>query len=91
MQAPARTITVNVLLFAAYRETLGQRQIDLDVPAGSTPDDVFRLLAERQPGMSRLRDFTTFAVNREVVSAETRLSDGDELALLQPVSGGNGA
>ena len=55
---------------------------------GSTPEDVFRELAQREPRLAMFRTYTTFAVNREMVSADTVLGDGDELALLQPVSGG---
>lgn len=88
MHSATTTLTIRVLLFAVFRETLGDRQIELAAPVGSTPEDIFRLLEERRPDMSALRPYTTFAVNREVVSADTVLKDGDELALLQPASGG---
>ena len=81
-------MTIRVLLFASFRELVGESRLDLDVPEGCTADDVFRMLEGRHPGLSALRDFTTFAVNRAVVGAGTTLQAGDELAFLQPVSGG---
>ena len=80
---------MRVLLFAAFREAIGRRQIELSLPTGATPDDVFNSVAAQASGVANLRPFTTFAVNREVVSADTRLSDGDEIAFLQPASGGD--
>jgi molybdopterin converting factor subunit 1 len=88
MQAQVRTITVRVLLFAAYRETMGERELELEAPPDCTLADLYGLLEERRPAMSKLRGYTTFAVNREVVPPRTVLRDGDEVALLQPVSGG---
>ena len=79
---------IRVRLFATHRELTGESLLDLDVPEGSTPEDLFRLLAVRNPAVSALRPYTTFAVNREVVEASTPLRQGDEVAFLQPVSGG---
>ncbi|MGH2442566.1 MAG: MoaD/ThiS family protein [Chloroflexota bacterium] len=79
---------VRVLLFASHRELFGQRQLELDIPSSSTPQDLFAILEERQPGLTRFRRYTAFAVNREVVGPDTELHAGDEIALLQPASGG---
>jgi molybdopterin synthase catalytic subunit len=89
MQDSALTITIRVLLFAAYRETVGEKEIQLEAPTGSTPDDVYRALEDQHPALTRLRNYTTFAVNRAVRPSDTPLADGDEVALLQPVSGGD--
>lgn len=81
-------IAIHVLLFAAHRETLGTNRIDVSVPESSTVEQVFQLLCVREPRLAALRPWTSFAVNREVADPTTRLHAGDELALLQPVSGG---
>jgi sulfur-carrier protein len=83
-------VQVQVLLFAAHREVLGESRVHLSVPAGADLEALFGALVTRVPRMAELRSFTTFAVNREMVDASTVLHDGDEVALLQPVSGGNG-
>lgn len=81
---------IHVLLFAAFREVLGSKHLDLEVPEGATVDDAFRALEHDENRLSGLRPYTTFAVNRQVVSADHRLESGDEVAFLQPVSGGSG-
>jgi molybdopterin converting factor small subunit len=79
---------VSVLLFASFREMLGTGRLEIDAKEGESLQDVFRALEEREPRLRALRPFTTFAVNREVVDPDTPIRDGDEIALLQPVSGG---
>lgn len=79
---------IHVLLFASHREIAGRNRLEFDLPDGARAGDVYdRLLAEC-PGLDRLRRYTSFALNREVVPPDAPLHDGDEVALLQPVSGG---
>lgn len=81
-------MTIQLLLFAAHRELAGRSRLTLEVPWGATPDDVFRMLATETPDLQALRSSTSFAINREMVAASVPLAPGDELAFLQPVSGG---
>ncbi|HZT97191.1 MAG TPA: molybdenum cofactor biosynthesis protein MoaE [Chloroflexota bacterium] len=81
-------MNITVKLFARHREITGQSQVRLDLDDGASVDDAFRALTQRYPALSSTGSFTTFARNRQVVGADTALADGDELALLQPVSGG---
>jgi len=83
-----RETRVCVLLFAAYRELLGTSRLELTMPRGATLQDVYRALVVREPRLSQLRGSTTFALNREVVPPGSTVREGDEIALLQPVSGG---
>ncbi len=83
-----QSIRIKLLLFAAYREIFGTRQAELAVPAGITLNDLFTLLEYDHPSLSALRSATTFAVNREVRPVDAVLKAGDEVAFLQPVSGG---
>jgi molybdopterin converting factor small subunit len=76
------------LLFASHREAVGRSTIEIDVPERATLSQLFEELESQSPGLSPLRPFTTYAVNREVAPPSTVLHDGDEVALLQPVSGG---
>ena len=79
---------VKVMIFASHREIMGTGMLELEVPDGATLDDLFDRLVARQPDLFALRRFTSFAVNREIVESSTRLASGDEVALIQPVSGG---
>jgi len=45
-------------------------------------------LAEQLPSLSALVQRTAYAINRSYVTPNTTLNDGDELALIPPVSGG---
>ncbi|HZU13169.1 MAG TPA: MoaD/ThiS family protein [Chloroflexota bacterium] len=80
---------VSVLLFAAYREIVGQSRIELNLPEGATAEDVYDQLQTGHPRLRDARASTTFAVNRQVVDPEYTLHGGDEVALLQPASGGS--
>ena len=81
-------MNVRVRLFARYRELAGASELDLDVPAKSTALDVFDRVAERFPDMRSMRDSTLMAIDADYVRPHTELRDGEELALMPPVSGG---
>lgn len=81
-------VSIIVLLFAAYRERVGAPRLALTLPSGATAADAFVAAGDLYPALRPLRDFTTFAVNREVVAPDHPLDSGDEVAFLQPVSGG---
>ena len=81
-------IRLHLRFFASVAESLGQRERDISVPAGSTPRQVFLRLADEQPALARLADYVSFARNQEFVPADTPLCDADELAFIPPVSGG---
>lgn len=80
---------ITLLLFASHRELAGTGRMVLDVAPGSTAGDLYDMLQDSHPRLGALRPYTTFAVNREVVEPATRLHPGDEVAFLQPASGGS--
>jgi molybdopterin converting factor small subunit len=67
---------------------VGAGRLSLELSDGSTLNELFNLLASEHPALTSLRPYTSFAVNREVVDPLTILRAGDEVALIQPVSGG---
>ena len=74
---------VAVRLFAGLRELAGIRATEIELPAGSTAADVWPALAlgTEPPGL-------LIAVNRSYAARDSALEDGDEVALIPPVSGG---
>jgi molybdopterin converting factor subunit 1 len=74
---------IAVRLFAGLRERAGTRRVDLELPDGSSLEQVWPALGlgEEPPGL-------LLAVNREYADRAAPLSDGDEVALIPPVSGG---
>lgn len=73
---------VTVRLFAGIRERAGHSQVELEDV--TRVDDIWpRLdLGSEPPGL-------LYAVNREYVERGHELADGDEVALIPPVSGGS--
>lgn len=80
---------ITVLLFAAHREAAGTAALALTVPPGATAGDVWPLLIGRHPALRRTAPPTAVAVNDQVQPADRPLADGDRVALIAPVSGGD--
>lgn len=81
-------IRINLLLFASVAEAVGQRQLTVDVSPGTTAREALRLLGQEIPELCRRVDYVSFARNQEFVGGDAELEDGDELAVIPPVSGG---
>jgi MoaE-MoaD fusion protein len=81
-------VDVTVRLFAVLREQAGAGTLDLHLSEGATVADAITEL-RRGPlsGLPERAPFVT-AVAREYVGTDHLLADGDELALVPPVSGG---
>ena len=75
---------VDVRLFAALRERAGSATVAVELVDGATVGDVWPLLAlgDEPPGM-------LYAVNRAYADRAEELSEGDEVAVIPPVSGGD--
>lgn len=79
---------VTVQLFARLRELAGESEIVCDVSAGATVDDVWHELVARHPDLAPFAGAVSSAVNEEFARRATPVSDGDTVAFLPPVSGG---
>ena len=79
---------VKVLFFASCRDIAGCREKDWEIPEEATVGDLKDRLVAVYGGLERLRDSLAVAVNTEYADDSTVLSDGDEVALIPPVSGG---
>jgi molybdopterin converting factor subunit 1 len=79
-------ICVRVRLFASYREAAGTGQLEVPLSAGARVSDLVELLAARVPSLSAAPAMV--AVNQEYVRPDFEVRDGDEVALIPPVSGG---
>jgi molybdopterin converting factor subunit 1 len=79
-------ICVHVRLFASYREAAGTNRLDAPLPPGSRVRDLLEVLAPRLPSLTRVAGLV--ALNQAYVQPDAELRDGDEVALIPPVSGG---
>lgn len=76
-------------LFALFRERAGRATLSLELPEGASVADALAA-AGLEPGLGEIlaKMPVRAAVNREYVGDEKKLSAGDEIALIPPVSGG---
>jgi molybdopterin converting factor subunit 1 len=80
---------VSVRLFAGLRERAGADRIDVDLPDGASVGDLLAAMADTPVGALRPGQCVV-AINREYARADERVGEGDEVALIPPVSGGDG-
>jgi molybdopterin synthase catalytic subunit/molybdopterin converting factor small subunit len=82
---------VTVLFFGVLKEMLSSEKQTLDLPAGSTVDAILEHYRELLPQRPKLWSTLAIAVNQSYAVKGCLLRDGDEVALLPPVSGGSGS
>jgi molybdopterin synthase catalytic subunit len=79
---------VRLLFFASIKDIVGARQIDVEIPNGSTVGQLLGLLEEKYPRIAGYRSILLTSVNEEYAKPDTTIADGDEVAIFPPVSGG---
>jgi molybdopterin synthase catalytic subunit/molybdopterin converting factor small subunit len=77
-------VNVHVRLFAALREQAGTGKLELDLADGAVVGDVWPQL-----GLGDEPAGLLYARNRAYVERSERLTPGDEVAVIPPVSGGD--
>ncbi|MBA3877347.1 MAG: MoaD family protein [Thermoleophilia bacterium] len=85
---PGARLRVRIRLFAVQRELAGTREVPVDLSPGATVEDAWTALVALHPALSPGRPSVRFAVNGEYAGPEAPLTDGDEVAMIPPVSGG---
>jgi molybdopterin synthase sulfur carrier subunit len=77
---------VRVRLFAALREAAGAQEVEA---TGRSAGEIAALLGERYgDAFARVAAVSSIVVNGERAGPETPVAEGDEMAILPPVSGG---
>ena len=84
-------MTIHLLYFGVLKEIFQAERDACEIPAHSTVADPISLVRARSPAGVAIWKSLAVAVNREYAALETTLHDGDEVALLPPVSGGSHA
>jgi molybdopterin synthase catalytic subunit len=79
---------IHLRYFAIIRETLGRSEETRDVEIGATAGSLFDQIAGEEPRLAGMKRSVMLMVNQEYVPASQPLGEGDELALIPPVSGG---
>jgi molybdopterin synthase catalytic subunit/molybdopterin converting factor small subunit len=81
---------IRLLAFASAGDALGTTETEIDIPEGSRVSDLRARLDRDHPAIAPLWPRLAIAVDGRIVSPDTSLEDGCEVALLPPVSGGSG-
>lgn len=84
-------IKVTLRLFGSLREAIGESSRVVELEAGSRVQDLRAWLAERSTLVDQLGHRLAASVNLEIAEPERVLRDGDEVAFLPPVAGGDGS
>ncbi len=82
---------IQLLLFGSLRESVGESRLEVELADGATVATLRTWLAERSEIVEKLGDRLAASINMEVADADDVLEDGDEVAFLPPVAGGDGA
>jgi MoaD family protein len=82
------SLRIRIRLFAIQRELAGTREVALELPGGADVETAWGALVARYPVLAPGRPSMRFARNGEYADPATELADGDEVAMIPPVSGG---
>ena len=76
-------------MLAHYRDRAGIGDIDIDVPSPTKVSLLLYDVLKRHPNIAGDRSRLVIAVNGEYQGQDYTVADGDEVALIPPVSGGS--
>ncbi|MFY9740854.1 MAG: MoaD family protein [Candidatus Sulfotelmatobacter sp.] len=80
---------VRVLFFGILKDVAGRASESLELPAASSVRDALDYCISRWPEIKDVMPSVAVAVNQRYAGSDTMLDNGDEVALLPPVSGGS--
>ncbi len=83
------TITVHLLYFAIMRDLLGKDEETLALEEGTAAGDVFAIVTKDQPRLAALQRSVLVMVNEAYAAKDQPLREGDNVAFIPPVSGGD--
>jgi molybdopterin converting factor subunit 1 len=79
---------VRVMYFASLRDLFGCSEENLTLEPGATLEVLAQSLSLRAPRLREQLASIAWGLNFEFASIQATLQEGDEVALLPPVSGG---
>jgi sulfur-carrier protein len=82
------SINVRVRLFSIARDLARIDELQLDMKDGAHVREVYDYLVAYNDSFMDYKSTFRFAVNDEYVDNDHTLEDGDEVAVIPPVSGG---
>lgn len=81
-------MTVQLRLFAAARDLVGQERLEIELSAGATIRELRQALIQTTPALAKLVPHLMFAINAQYAADAAPIPQGAEVACIPPVSGG---
>jgi len=81
-------VEVLVKFFAMARQAVGQKDMTVQVERRTKVKDLLDRLIEENPELDEMRDILLVSVNKERADKDHPLKEGDEVAIMPPVTGG---
>lgn len=81
-------MTLKIQLFAALAHAAGMKQMAVELRDDASVSDLLDHLRVAYPAWGPMLKMVSVAVNMEYATATESLHEGDEIALIPPVSGG---
>jgi len=79
---------MRILFFAQLKDATGCASVELPAPTPISGKALWAELLKKFPALETHRRTVRLAKNSEYVGLEVQFADGDEVALIPPVSGG---
>jgi molybdopterin converting factor subunit 1 len=83
-------VRIRVLFFGVIREIVGLREETIEVLEGARLETVLENYSNRFPQVREMAGSVVLALNQQFAPPASMVGEGDEVALLPPVSGGAG-
>jgi molybdopterin synthase catalytic subunit len=81
-------MAITLLYFSILRSRAGVARETLDLAGRISVGDLRQIMVARHPALAQALPSAVVAINRDFASDESMISDGDEIAVFPPVSGG---
>jgi molybdopterin converting factor subunit 1 len=81
-------ISITILYFARVKDITGVKKETMDLPPNTSIKKLLAKISLSYPDIKSILNVVKISVNYKMIDMNTILKDGDEVALLPPVSGG---
>lgn len=79
---------IKLRVFAFFRQVLGTPELSYEIAEGATAEDLLEDIFKKHPSLEKSRGHVVVTINKMAVHLTEKIHEGDEVALLPPVSGG---
>tara|TARA_B110000263_G_C15233237_1_gene475689 strand:+ start:942 stop:1184 length:243 start_codon:yes stop_codon:yes gene_type:complete len=80
-------MNIKIKFFGQHKEELNKSELNIVIDSNSNISDLVKILIKNEPKFSKFNSYAV-AVNLNYENFEYILKNGDEVAIIPPVSGG---